>query len=122
MPFFFFFFFFRDSTCTLGDVEQHLRACLLKLGTCNSILQANTSPCTFRLSVEKANGGYPNENLDVSCLVHVDWVPNDEDDNNNIHFGHIIPLKLVSMDILQVNTFIYEAKKKGKEREQAPMH
>lgn len=50
-----------ESTCTLDDIEHHLRACLLKLNAIPSLLNnpAFSENRTFSLSIETTEGGYP---------------------------------------------------------------
>jgi mitotic spindle assembly checkpoint protein MAD2B len=50
-----------ESTCTLDDIEHHLRACLLKLNAIPSLLNnpAFSENRTFSLSIETMEGGYP---------------------------------------------------------------
>ncbi|CAO3701860.1 unnamed protein product [Rhizopus stolonifer] len=95
--------YLAESSCTLANVEQHLRACLLKLNA----FQFTHTPedFSFYLSVETLEGGRP--------LNNMDWVPF----NMNHSYKHIIPIKSTSVDLFQLNTFIMEASKKGKERE-----
>ncbi|KAL4211427.1 MAD2 mitotic arrest deficient-like 2 [Rhizopus azygosporus] len=101
-----------ESTCTLDDIEHHLRACLLKLNAIPSLLNnpAFSENRTFSLSIETTEGGYPVLSHDKQ--QDVDWVPAEVDTTSK----RIIPIKSASMDIFRFNTFIMESSIKGKER------
>ncbi|KAI8644287.1 DNA-binding protein [Parasitella parasitica] len=97
------------STFTLADLEQQLRACLVKLITYQSKKLDNQDK-TFSLSVEKIEGGLPQQSQDNDTAV--DWIPAD----THHHWKTIKPLKSVELDLLGFNTFVMEASRKGKER------
>ncbi|CEG82876.1 hypothetical protein RMATCC62417_16868 [Rhizopus microsporus] len=101
-----------ESTCTLDDIEHHLRACLLKLNAIPSLLKnpAFSENRTFSLSIETTEGGYPTLSHDKQ--QNVDWVPAEIDTTSK----RIIPIKSASMDIFRFNAFIMESSIKGKER------
>ncbi|CEP19692.1 hypothetical protein [Parasitella parasitica] len=98
------------STFTLADLEQHLRACLLKMVTYQPSNKLDTEDRTFFLSVEKIHGGLPQQVKDNG--VAIDWIPAE----TRCHWKTIKPLKSVELDLLGFNTFVMEASRKGKER------
>lgn len=93
-----------ESTCTLADLEQYLRACLIKLNSYN-FKKVNTENKTFALSIEKMEGGLPQqpkENVDN----YIDWIPAD----THYNWKAIKPLKSVELDLLRVN-IVYTCQK-----------
>ncbi|KAI8047967.1 DNA-binding protein [Gilbertella persicaria] len=98
-----------ESIYTMGDLEQHLRACLIKLG---SVVQESTdNDRRFALSIETVQDGYPQQGT-------IDWIPAGE---NHHPWAKLIPLKSAPMDLFRFNTFVMEASnnnsnRKGKER------
>ncbi|KAI7894566.1 uncharacterized protein EV154DRAFT_80832 [Mucor mucedo] len=94
-----------ESVLTLADLEQHLRACLIKVNTCKP--RVKPKEITFNLSIEKNSDGYPNSNQNS-----IEWMPAEI----SFHWKQIVPLKSVPMDLFRFNTFIMESSKKGKER------
>lgn len=93
-----------ESTCTLADLEQYLRACLIKLDSYN-FKKLITENKTFALSIEKMEGGLPQqpkENVDN----YIDWIPADTHYNWKV----IKPLKSVELDLLRVN-IVYTCQK-----------
>lgn len=60
--------YLTESSCTLADIEQHLRACLLKLNA----FQFTHRPenFSFYLSVETLEGGCPLNNM-VIILIYI---------------------------------------------------
>ncbi|KAL9546378.1 hypothetical protein MBANPS3_006695 [Mucor bainieri] len=105
-----------ESSFTLADLEQHLRACLIKLNTYQFENKHTTSTPettrTFSLSIEKIQGGHPRQHLKNSNEISMDWVPAE----TNYKWKSIKPLKSVELDLIRFNTFVMEASRKGKER------
>ena len=88
-----------ESVLTLADLEQHFRACLVKINTLpprkyNTIHSSQDT--TFQMSIEKKMDGYP-EKIDEQ---HMDWMPT----TITYHWKDIIPLKSVPMDLFRVRT------------------
>jgi hypothetical protein len=86
-----------ESTCTLADLQQYLRACLIKLNSYR-FNKLNTENRTFSLSIEKIEGGLPKqskENVDN----YIDWIPAD----THYNWKAIKPLKSVELDLLRVS-------------------
>ncbi|KAK4515216.1 oxidation resistance protein 1 [Mucor velutinosus] len=101
-----------ESSFTLADLEQYLRACLIKLNTYQFPNKQTTSDTrTFILSIEKIQGGYPHQQL-KSNDGSMDWVPAE----TSYRWKNIKPLKSVELDLIRFNTFVMEASRKGKER------
>lgn len=77
------------SISTLADLEQHLRACLIKINTCKP--RAKPRDISFTLSIEKNGDGYPVNGLD--------WIPAEI----SFNWKQIVPLKSVPMDLFRVS-------------------
>jgi mitotic spindle assembly checkpoint protein MAD2B len=109
-----------ESIYALADLEQHLRACLIKINACppppTSPSKTNTpnyddhSPetpppkdITFSLSIEKTQDGYPEKppvtKKDTNKNEMVDWMPAEITYN----WSNITPLKSVPMDLFRVS-------------------
>lgn len=101
-----------ESIYTLADLEQHFRACLIKINACEPRPNAATNTDverTFSLSIEKIEEGYPEKNKEED----IDWIPAEITYN----WRNIVPLKSVPMDLFRINTFIMQTtSRKGKER------
>lgn len=95
-----------ESVLTLADLEQHLRACLIKINTCKP--RVKPKEITFCLSIEKNSDGYPVDTNQNS----IEWVPAEI----SFHWKHIVPLKSVPMDLFRVS---FKKKDKRKKREMA---
>ncbi|KAI8990128.1 DNA-binding protein [Pilobolus umbonatus] len=95
------------SEYTLGDMEQHFRACLIKTNACNSLLRSSSEKSNFILTIEKTRGGYPCDKEDAYRWIMAD---------TPFVGQQIIPLKSVYLESFRFNTFIMEASLKGKER------
>ncbi|GAN02488.1 hypothetical protein MAM1_0023d01932 [Mucor ambiguus] len=61
-----------ESSFTLTDLEQYLRACLIKLNT-YQFQNKQTASRTFSLSIEKIQGGHPHQQLKNSNERSMDW-------------------------------------------------
>jgi len=95
-----------ESSFTLADLEQHLRACLIKLNTYqqfsnNKQQQATTADTTrtFSLSVEKMLNGHPHQQLKHNSSSNMDWVPAE----THYNWKTIKPLKSVELDLIRVS-------------------
>ncbi|KAI9346370.1 hypothetical protein BD770DRAFT_181154 [Pilaira anomala] len=86
-----------EAELTIEDIEQYLRACLIKL---NQIAPSedNKQKKSFKLSMEKKESGLPE-------LTEQDWIPAVETTNP---WQQILPLKSVPL----FNTFVMESNKK----------
>ncbi|EPB83970.1 hypothetical protein HMPREF1544_09241 [Mucor circinelloides 1006PhL] len=100
-----------ESSFTLADLEQHLRACLIKLNTYQFPNKPASENKTFSLSIEKMQGGHPHQQVKNSNGL-MDWVPAE----TQYRWKSIKPLKSVELDLIRFNTFVMEASRKGKER------
>ncbi|CAO3654883.1 unnamed protein product [Mucor fragilis] len=104
-----------ESSFTLADLEQHLRACLIKLNTYPQFPNKQTTvdtTRTFSLSIEKMQNGHPHQQLQNNNSSRMDWVPAE----THYNWKTIKPLKSVELDLIRFNTFVMEASRKGKER------
>lgn len=84
-----------ESILTLADLEQHLRACLIKINTCKP-RRTKPEEITFTLSIEKNGDGYPEKSAKVN--ESIDWMPAEITYN----WKQITPLKSVPMDLFRV--------------------
>lgn len=75
-----------EAELTIEDIEQYLRACLIKI---NQIAPSedNKHKKSFKLSMEKKESGLPE-------LTEQDWIPAIETTNP---WQHILPLKSVPL-------------------------
>lgn len=99
---------YSESSIALGDLEQQLRACLLRINACQSSLSPNPPECTFSLMVETSSD--PPIFNDQSSPT---FVPSDITEQVQ-KWNSLVPIKTISMDAFRVNTFVLEAIKKGK--------
>jgi hypothetical protein len=85
-----------ESIYTLADLEQHFRACLVKISACEPRIgsSVNTEK-TFELSIEKSQDGYPEKKKEED----IDWLPA----TITYNWRNIIPLKSVPMDLFRVS-------------------
>ncbi|KAG2224040.1 hypothetical protein INT45_009626 [Circinella minor] len=100
-----------EVTCSLADIQQQLRACLLRTAGTRSSLVNNPSDCTFTLGVETYSGP------PSSTHQQIDWIPTQSDQQESQQhqrWNHIIPIKTIPMDLFKINVFVIEAMKKGK--------
>ncbi|KAL0096250.1 DNA-binding protein [Phycomyces blakesleeanus] len=98
------------SNQTRACVQQHIRACLLKMHACGSMLSTNPPECTYSLSAEIHSESFPPD-----TEKQIDWVPAEY--NHTTEGGswaNFVTLKTIQMDLFKVHTFILEAEKKGK--------
>ncbi|KAJ8656811.1 hypothetical protein O0I10_007408 [Lichtheimia ornata] len=103
-----------ESSIALDDLEQQLRACLLRINACQSFLSANPPECTFSLVVE-TNLSPPIFDNQSSSSSSSTFVPSDVSEQVHHHkWNNLIPIKTISMDAFRINTFVLEAIKKGK--------
>lgn len=84
-----------ESIYTLADLEQHFRACLIKINACEPRPNTANIERTFSLSIEKIEEGYPKKNKEED----IDWIPADITYN----WKNIVPLKSVPMDLFRVS-------------------
>ncbi|KAI7887508.1 hypothetical protein K492DRAFT_121320 [Lichtheimia hyalospora FSU 10163] len=97
-----------ESSIALGDLEHQLRACLLRINACQSLLSINPPECTFSLVVE-TNSCPPIFDNQSSPT----FVPSDQ--SEQVHtWNNLVPIKTISMDAFRINTFVLEAIKKAK--------
>ncbi|KAI7847473.1 DNA-binding protein [Circinella umbellata] len=104
-----------EVTCSLADIQQQLRACLLRTTATRSSLANNPSDCTFTLGVETYSGS-PSSTV-TTTRQQVDWIPTQIDQQEfqqHQRWNHIIPIKTIPMDLFKINVFVIEAIKKGK--------
>ncbi|KAI9481219.1 MAG: DNA-binding protein [Benjaminiella poitrasii] len=99
-----------ESIYSIADLEQHLRACLIKINTYESLAKKKNGN-TFSLSIETFDQGYPD--LD-NREEDIEWLPVESEQEQN--WKHLVPLKTVSVDLFRFNTYVKVASKKGKER------
>lgn len=83
-----------ESSCTLNDIEYHLRACLLKLNSIH-LIHPPSENYTFSLSIETLQGEYPS-------TTDTNWIPTD------VHEGykHILPIKSMTLDLFRVSKIV----------------
>lgn len=86
-----------ESIYTLADLEQHFRACLMKINTCEPRHSSTSIEKTFELSIEKIGDGYPEKKKQEE----MDWIPA----NITYNWKNIIPLKSVPMDLFRVSKY-----------------
>lgn len=91
-----------ESSFTLADLEQHLRACLIKLNTYQFPNKPTSENKTFSLSIEKMEGGHPHQQVKNSNGL-MDWVPAE----TQYRWKSIKPLKSVELDLIRVS--VHEA-------------
>ncbi|KAI8387978.1 DNA-binding protein [Radiomyces spectabilis] len=102
-----------EATEPLADFEQYLRACLLKMAACDTILQRNPPHCRFWFSIEMTDEGPPSGQ---GTGPDVDWIPAEPDVSSDAFaWANLIPLKTIPMDLFKINTYVLEASKKGKQ-------
>lgn len=92
-----------ESSFTLADLEQYLRACLIKLNTYQFSNKHSTTLSdtrTFSLSIEKIQGGHPHQQLKQSKDRSMDWVPAE----TKYNWKNIKPLKSVELDLIRVRS------------------
>ncbi|KAI8373740.1 DNA-binding protein [Blakeslea trispora] len=79
-----------ESVYSLVDLEQHLRACLVKLHSVS--IDSREDDLTFFLSMEIVQNG------SLSSEQQMDWIPAPDTDTV---WGHILPLKSHNMDLFR---------------------
>ncbi|KAI9496572.1 DNA-binding protein [Zychaea mexicana] len=110
-----------EATCSLADVQQQLRACLLRMTATRSTLSSNPPDCTFTLTVETYSGPPQDQGRGSREDYHVDWIPSSSAQEGievageqQHRWNSLIPIKTIPMDLFKVNVFVMEAVKKGK--------
>ncbi|ORY93801.1 DNA-binding protein [Syncephalastrum racemosum] len=106
------------STVKIADVEQYLRAALLRICASPSLLAPVTSNCNFFLSIETRQGPPADQGTDARALSQSqmgDWIPSPD----QATYAKLIPLQTIPADAFKVNTYVMETMKKGKGKQAA---
>ena len=108
-----------EVSCPLADIQQQLRACLLRTTGTRSSLSNNPPDCTFTLGIETYSG--PPSSTTTTSSQQLVWIPtqgeqpeNQQENQQRQRWNHIIPIKTIPMDLFKINVFVMEAIKKGK--------
>ncbi|KAI9268330.1 DNA-binding protein [Phascolomyces articulosus] len=115
-----------ESTCILADVQQQLRACLLRIASTRALMSKNPPDCTFKLTVETFSGPPSSSTTAIRNITDTytsttspreDWIPTQDNQQQQQHqrWNQLIPLKTIPMDLFKINIFVMEGVKKGKQ-------
>ncbi|XP_071509386.1 mitotic spindle assembly checkpoint protein MAD2B-like, partial [Diadema antillarum] len=94
----------------LQRLEQSLRAFVLRLNTCDAMLQKLPPDCTFSVLVY-TKGSATMESNEKHLLQEFPWVEAD-DELCQMKEARMIPLKSVSSDLLKMQLYIEQAPRK----------
>ncbi|KAI9311660.1 DNA-binding protein [Dichotomocladium elegans] len=108
--------FSSESKMPLADLQQHLRACLLRIEACVASMSDIPPESTFTLTLETQH-----EPLDHDeQQQQQQWIPASSATEGlsgaggHVRWEGMIPIKTIPMDIYRINMFVLEAVKKGK--------
>ncbi|KAI9193719.1 DNA-binding protein [Polychytrium aggregatum] len=94
----------RQGSVSISQLQDHLRAFLMKLATCEGYLSNLPQGITFRIHVEMEEDFVPASMGSEGSA----WVPGDEDEIR-VSNPSIVPLRTVDMGAIRVQMFVEEA-------------
>ncbi|KAI7864035.1 hypothetical protein BDF14DRAFT_1838193, partial [Spinellus fusiger] len=104
----------REDEQALANTQQHIRACLLKLHACESMLSNITPGCTYTLAMETKEEACP---LLTKEETAVNWVPTTTSHPTATEdaWTHFVPFKTLAMGYFKITMFILESDIKAEE-------